>query len=151
MARRQVNREGNRAVAAERPGGNGRGCLNKKAWHMSALQQRMNIVLSGRTCLNGRQGTILEGQATWSNLMSCSKFSVGDRVELDYAPHARGEVGGYRILRLTPYRGSEPLYRIKTIFEPFERIVRESELTLVTESQGVDASCEGEIQLAASA
>ena len=85
--------------------------------------------------------------------MSCPKFSVGDMVELDYAPHARGEVGGYRVLRLTPYRGSEPLYRIKSIFEPFERIVRESELTRVAGSQGkgTDASYECGIQLAASA
>jgi hypothetical protein len=73
-------------------------------------------------------------------------------VELDYAPHARGEFGGYRILRLSPYRGSDPLYRTKSIFEPFERIVRESELTRVagSQSKGTDASYECGIQLAAS-
>jgi hypothetical protein len=84
--------------------------------------------------------------------MSCPKFQVGDRVELDYAPHARGEVGGYRIIRLVPYCGSEPLYRMKSNAEPFERIVRESELTLVARSRanGIDASLTNAIQIAAS-
>jgi hypothetical protein len=74
--------------------------------------------------------------------MSCPKFSVGERVELDYAPHARGEVGGFRVVRLVPYRGSEPLYRIKSSNEPFERIIRESELMPVVRSRaiGTDAS-----------
>jgi hypothetical protein len=71
---------------------------------------------------------------TWSNLMSCPKFSVGDIVEIDCLSHARGAVGWYRIIRLVPYRGDEPLYRIKSICEPFERIVRESELRLVARS-----------------
>jgi hypothetical protein len=71
--------------------------------------------------------------------MSCPKFCIGDIVNIDYLPQARGEVGGYRIIRLVPdYRGDEPLYRIKSFCEPFERIVRESELTLVARSSAND-------------
>jgi hypothetical protein len=58
-------------------------------------------------------------------------FSVGDRVEVDYLPHAYSEIRDYKIMRLVPYHGDEPLYRIKSIVEPFERIIRESGLTLV--------------------
>ena len=74
--------------------------------------------------------------------MSCPKFCVGDRVEVDYLPHACSEIRGYKIIRLVPYRGSEPLYRIKFSNEPFERIVRESELAPVARSRaiGTDAS-----------
>jgi hypothetical protein len=79
-------------------------------------------------------------------------FSVGDRVEVDYLPHAYGEIRGYKLIRLVPYHGDEPLYRIKTILEPFERIIRESELTLVARSRanGTDASFTNAIQTAAS-
>jgi hypothetical protein len=37
-------------------------------------------------------------------------------------------VRAYKILRLLPQEGGEPLYRIKTIAEAFERIAKESEL-----------------------
>jgi hypothetical protein len=70
--------------------------------------------------------------------MSRPKFSVGDIVELDYPPHARGAIGWYRIIRLVPYRRDEPLYRIKSICEQFERNVRESQLTLIKRSPGDD-------------
>jgi hypothetical protein len=74
--------------------------------------------------------------------MSCPKFCVGDRVEVDYLPYACGEIRGYKIIRLVPYRGSEPLYRIKSSIEPFERIVRECELAPAARSPaiGTDAS-----------
>jgi hypothetical protein len=54
-------------------------------------------------------------------------------VDLGYSPavQARGPVLGYRVMRLVPHDGDEPLYQIKTILEPFERIVRENELSLV--------------------
>jgi hypothetical protein len=43
------------------------------------------------------------------------KFNVGDIVELNYLPHARGEMNGYRIIRLAPEPGDEPHYWIKSI------------------------------------
>jgi hypothetical protein len=61
--------------------------------------------------------------------MSSPKFKVGQMV--DFFPSKRG-VGGsvraYKILRLVPHESGERCYRIKTIAEAFERIVKESEL-----------------------
>ena len=57
------------------------------------------------------------------------KFKVGQMV--DFFPAKRGvaaSVRAYKILRLVPYESGERCYRIKTIAEPFERIVKESEL-----------------------
>jgi hypothetical protein len=45
-----------------------------------------------------------------------------------FAP--RDQTRGYKIVRLLPHEGGECLYRIKSITEPFERVVRESELVL---------------------
>jgi hypothetical protein len=42
--------------------------------------------------------------------------------------HVPASVRAYKILRLLPQEGGEPLYRIKTIAEAFERIAKESEL-----------------------
>jgi len=58
-----------------------------------------------------------------------SKFKVGQTV--DFSPSLRGlaaSTGLYKVTRILPTEGRERLYRIKTIAEAFERVVRESEL-----------------------
>src|SRR5271168_4614976 len=58
-----------------------------------------------------------------------SKFKVGQTV--DFSPSLRGlaaSTGLYKVTRILPTEGRERLYRIKTIAEVFERVVRESEL-----------------------
>jgi len=57
------------------------------------------------------------------------KFKVGQMVDL-IPPHSghMGSVRTYKILRLLPQVGAKRLYRIKTIMEPSERIVEESDL-----------------------
>jgi hypothetical protein len=66
--------------------------------------------------------------------MSSHKFKVGQMVDFDFSPRsgAHRSGPGYKILGLVPYESGEFHYRIKTIEEPFERIVRESELALVS-------------------
>ncbi len=64
--------------------------------------------------------------------MAESRFRVGEIV--DFYPSQRGvptSARSYKILRQMPSDGGERLYRIKTIAEAFERIVRESELVRV--------------------
>jgi hypothetical protein len=57
------------------------------------------------------------------------KFKVGQMVDLIPPPSGHsGSIRTYKILRLLPQVGAEPLYRIKTILEPCERIVEESNL-----------------------
>jgi hypothetical protein len=61
--------------------------------------------------------------------MSSYKFKVGQMV--DFVPSKRGvgaSARAYKILRLVPHEVGERCYRIKTIAEAFERIVKESEL-----------------------
>jgi hypothetical protein len=63
--------------------------------------------------------------------MANHKFRVGQAV--DFNPSRVGvpaSLREYKILRLLPHEGGEPLYRIKSIVEPFERIAKESELAL---------------------
>ena len=63
--------------------------------------------------------------------MSHHKFRVGQMV--DFFPSRSGvpaSARAYKVLRLLPKESGEPLYRIKTIAEVFERIARESELTV---------------------
>jgi hypothetical protein len=62
--------------------------------------------------------------------MAQHKFKVGQFV--DYTP---GRLTGpllassrYKILRLLPAEGNDPLYRIKAADEAFERVAREHEL-----------------------
>ena len=61
------------------------------------------------------------------------KFKVGQMVDL-ISSHVGlpASVRAYKILRLLPQEGGEPLYRIKTIAEAFERIAKESELVRST-------------------
>jgi hypothetical protein len=57
------------------------------------------------------------------------KFKVGQMVDLiPSRSGGPGSVRTYKILRLLPQVGVERLYRIKTIMEPCERIVEESNL-----------------------
>jgi hypothetical protein len=57
------------------------------------------------------------------------KFKVGQMVDLiPSRPGGSGSARIYKILRLLPQVGVEPLYQIKTIMEPCERIVEESNL-----------------------
>jgi hypothetical protein len=65
--------------------------------------------------------------------MASHKFKVGQTVG-----YARSHVGmvpsarAYKIVQLMPTEGREKLYRIKAIAEVFERVARESELTIET-------------------
>jgi len=61
--------------------------------------------------------------------MASHKFRVGQMVDLIQARAGiPALVRAYKILRVLPQEGGEPLYRIKTIREAFERIAKESEL-----------------------
>jgi len=65
--------------------------------------------------------------------MTNHEFKIGQMVDL--TPSRAGppvSVRAYKILRLLPQEGGEPLYRIKTIAEAFERIAKESELVRST-------------------
>jgi hypothetical protein len=57
------------------------------------------------------------------------KFKVGQVV--DYKPGRSGMPPSswqYKIVRLLPFDGSDPLYRIKSAGETFERVAREQDL-----------------------
>jgi hypothetical protein len=41
----------------------------------------------------------------------------------------------YKIIRLMPTEGREKLYRIKAVAEVFERVARESELSITTAAE----------------
>jgi hypothetical protein len=63
--------------------------------------------------------------------MAKHKFKVGQTVR--YARSHRGMVPsapGYKISRLMPAEGREQLYRIKADTEAFDRVARESELSI---------------------
>ncbi len=64
--------------------------------------------------------------------MASHKFRVGQMVGFDPSLSAgdRPSRRGYKILRLLLRKGGECCYQIKTIEEPLERVVRESELVL---------------------
>jgi hypothetical protein len=65
------------------------------------------------------------------SIMAGHKFKVGQTVG-----YARSHVGmvpsaaSYEIVRLLPAEGREKLYRIKAVAEAFERVARESELSI---------------------
>jgi hypothetical protein len=63
--------------------------------------------------------------------MSRHKFKVGQTV--GYARSHIGMVpsaGSYKVVQLMPTEGRDYLYRIKAVAEVFERVARESELSL---------------------
>ena len=58
------------------------------------------------------------------------KYRVGQTV--DYDPGRMGVRASsreYKVVRLLPPEGSELLYRIKSVGEPFERVAKERELS----------------------
>jgi hypothetical protein len=65
--------------------------------------------------------------------MASHKFKVGQTVG-----YARSHIGmvpsarAYKIVQLMPAEGREKLYRIKAVAEVFERVARESELSITT-------------------
>jgi hypothetical protein len=62
--------------------------------------------------------------------MAQHKFKVGQVV--DYGPGRLGMRASsreYKVVRLLPAEGSDLLYRIKSVGETFERVVKESELS----------------------
>ena len=60
--------------------------------------------------------------------MHIHKFHIGETVEL-LPPMSRFAYGGvYEVTKKLPERAGEYEYRIKSINEPHERVVRESEL-----------------------
>jgi hypothetical protein len=64
------------------------------------------------------------------------KYRVGQTV--DYAQSHFGTVPSarsYKIMRLMPTEGREKLYRIKAVAEVFERVARESELSIAATAQ----------------
>ena len=65
--------------------------------------------------------------------MASHKFKVGQTVgyaqsHFGTMPSARS----YKVIRLMPTEGREKLYRIKAVAEVFERVARESELSITT-------------------
>ena len=57
------------------------------------------------------------------------KFKVGDIVSVRPAMTRNIPGGVYRVTQRQPGTGGEFHYRIKSVNEPHERVVRESELT----------------------
>jgi hypothetical protein len=60
--------------------------------------------------------------------MPSHKFRIGQMVDFVPAQRYSAASCSYKILRLLPSEGGERLYRIKTITEGCDRVVRESEL-----------------------
>jgi hypothetical protein len=57
------------------------------------------------------------------------KFSLGQSVRFTHGGYLSvASRDGYRVTRLLPIEGEECEYRIKSNDEPFERVVRESQL-----------------------
>jgi hypothetical protein len=74
-----------------------------------------------------RRGCSTEGH------LSDHRFRVGQSV--NYTSGLRrqpGWGGAYKITQLLPAQGDEPLYRIKSVDEPHERVVKETELERFT-------------------
>jgi hypothetical protein len=62
--------------------------------------------------------------------MPTHKYKVGQSVEFTPIRSAiPSSSRAYTIVRLLPADGGEPVYRIKSITEPFERIAQERELS----------------------
>jgi hypothetical protein len=62
--------------------------------------------------------------------MTPHKYKVGQSVEFRPRRSAMSTTSaGYKIVRLLPVQGGDPLYRIKSVGEPFDRVARERELS----------------------
>ena len=62
------------------------------------------------------------------------KFKIGQMVELSPAIGRNMPGGVYEIIKELPERRGEYEYRIKSINEPHERVVREIELLIISRS-----------------
>ena len=60
--------------------------------------------------------------------MPAHKFRVGEIVQVRPAINRNIPGGSYEVTKRLPERGGEFEYRIKSVNEPYERVVRESEL-----------------------
>jgi hypothetical protein len=61
--------------------------------------------------------------------VSDHKFKVGQTVRYTSGPYGRGSDGGvYQVTKLLPPEGDDRQYRIKSVNEPHERVVKESQL-----------------------
>jgi hypothetical protein len=56
------------------------------------------------------------------------KFRAGQVVRLCRSPYRSSADGEYKIVRSLPTNGGEPEYRVKSLREAFERVVKESEM-----------------------
>jgi hypothetical protein len=62
--------------------------------------------------------------------MPIHKFKVGQLVEFKPGRTAMpASSREYKIVRLLPADGEDPLYRIKSVGEPFDRVAKEHELS----------------------
>jgi hypothetical protein len=60
--------------------------------------------------------------------MPAHKFRIGQVVQLRAAASRNSPGGSYEVIKKLPDSGGEFEYRIKSVNEPHERVVRESEL-----------------------
>ncbi len=56
------------------------------------------------------------------------RFRSGQTVRLHRSPQRSGAAGEYKVVRALPEGNGEREYRIKSLNEPYERVVKESEL-----------------------
>jgi hypothetical protein len=56
------------------------------------------------------------------------QFRSGQTVRLCRSPYRSAAMGDYKIVRQLPSNGGELEYRIKSLREPYERVVKESDL-----------------------
>jgi len=56
------------------------------------------------------------------------KFRPGQVVRLFRSHYRTNSPGEYKIVRSLPSEGGEIEYRVKSLMEPYERVVRESEI-----------------------
>ncbi len=69
-------------------------------------------------------------RGAWSRALK-HKFVVGENVYFTASNIARPAAGGiYEIIRLLPTDGADCQYRIKSTSEAFERVAKESQLTV---------------------
>jgi hypothetical protein len=56
------------------------------------------------------------------------RYRSGQTVRLCRSPYRSSATGDYKIIRQLPSNGSDLEYRIKSLLEPYERVVKESDL-----------------------
>lgn len=59
------------------------------------------------------------------------QFRSGQTVRLCRSPYRSSAMGDYKIIRQLPSNGGELEYRVKSLSEPYERVVKESDLEKV--------------------